>query len=630
MTTDPPSYSTAAAAPAMELTLDREKCPIHNVTVYEERAEIRREVTISNEQLKDNDKIALVVKGVTSKLFKDSVRVNKGAGEFSLLEVSVSEIKRQTEDQEENPEEKPLLDKLAEINEKIAVTAEEEERVRANKNWLAGFAQNSQETKYDNKGRLPFSTDTINEVEGFMGKMMDMNQDLDGKIRYIHKQQKDLRKEQAEVSKELAKLRKQSSKFCYQIEIMLSVPETLQARNVKHGLDGITFQLVYMVQGAKWRASYDARYDSHEKSLQLAYYGEVTNDTHEDWEAVDIALSTAKASSGGEPPELGVLRIQEGHGYFGGVSKGATMVKKARPMAKASKMPMPMQSRSNVQQAQTSVFGFTAQQIQQTNAAPDDLMVQNMMQTEEIAQEAEEFADSFGEDDDTVISESLTGMGFSDAMQANRSVGSATFKIARRSTVLADAKERKVTVVLLNLNPTINFIVIPSKSDSAYIRADVVNDSSFALIAGPVSCFMDQNFVCKSRLKEAMPRDRFSVHLGITSDVTVKRLPVKVNTSRVGMITKSKVKTKEITTRVKYNGVEPTTIYVFQQLPESTDDRIKVTLMEPDVKSKHSGARLLKEKNHVEWAMPYTPGQSRDLRLAYNVECPVDLHWAEV
>jgi len=58
----------------------------------------------------------------------------------------------------------------------------------------------------------------------------------------------------------------------------------------------------YMVRGASWRPIYDARASFEKNEVELVFYGIVKQTTGEDWEDVEIILSTAKPAIGGRMP----------------------------------------------------------------------------------------------------------------------------------------------------------------------------------------------------------------------------------------------------------------------------------------------------------------------------------------
>ncbi|HLU02612.1 MAG TPA: mucoidy inhibitor MuiA family protein [Advenella sp.] len=67
--------------------------------------------------------------------------------------------------------------------------------------------------------------------------------------------------------------------------------------------------LSYVVAGAAWSPVYDARYDSTTGKLSLNYFGQISQDTSEDWSNVAITLSTAQPVTGVSLPQLQPWRV---------------------------------------------------------------------------------------------------------------------------------------------------------------------------------------------------------------------------------------------------------------------------------------------------------------------------------
>ncbi|AHG64452.1 mucoidy inhibitor MuiA family protein [Advenella mimigardefordensis] len=67
--------------------------------------------------------------------------------------------------------------------------------------------------------------------------------------------------------------------------------------------------LSYVVAGAAWSPVYDARYDSNSGKLSLNYFGQISQNTAEDWTNVAITLSTAQPVTGVSLPQLQPWRV---------------------------------------------------------------------------------------------------------------------------------------------------------------------------------------------------------------------------------------------------------------------------------------------------------------------------------
>jgi len=63
-------------------------------------------------------------------------------------------------------------------------------------------------------------------------------------------------------------------------------------------------------------------------------------------------------------------------------------------------------------------------------------------------------------------------------------------------------------------------------------------------------------------------------------------------------------------------------IVVVDQIPVSTDDKIKVRLIEPDLAKKYEHIKYIPSIGNVEWTLKIKPGESEDLSLKYSIEYP--------
>jgi uncharacterized protein (TIGR02231 family) len=106
--------------------------------------------------------------------------------------------------------------------------------------------------------------------------------------------------------------------------------------------------------------------------------------------------------------------------------------------------------------------------------------------------------------------------------------GSSTFKIERRTTILSDNKDHKVSIAIIELAPQFRYFTTPSLEAKAYLQVRAINNSVFSLLASDkVSVFFDGSFVCNTNLKQIMPGESFSVFLGTDSTVKVEHKLVK-------------------------------------------------------------------------------------------------------
>ncbi len=72
-----------------------------------------------------------------------------------------------------------------------------------------------------------------------------------------------------------------------------------------------------------------------------------------------------------------------------------------------------------------------------------------------------------------------------------------TFHVQRKTSIPSDNASHKVNVIVVDLRPEFKHETVPSKSPYSFLTAKVTNTSEHPFLAGPVSVFLDNNFIAK-------------------------------------------------------------------------------------------------------------------------------------
>ncbi|XP_076467164.1 protein F37C4.5-like isoform X4 [Babylonia areolata] len=203
------------------------------------------------------------------------------------------------------------------------------------------------------------------------------------------------------------------------------------------------------------------------------------------------------------------------------------------------------------------------------------------------------------------------------------------YEIQRRSTIPSDGIEHKVTVGLISIQPRIHYACIPQLVPHAFMLAKVINSSPFTFLSGDTSIFLDNTFVGKASMKDVYPMEEFDCSLGVDPAVKVTYKPQKKFQASSGILSKVVSTTREQVIEVKNTHDFPVHIVLQDQLPRSTDERIKVNLLEPQIDLKHpersrdKGA-ILNKSNNIEWTIDIQAQGSTEIVLKYTVEHPAN------
>ncbi|KAH3763998.1 mucoidy inhibitor MuiA [Pelomyxa schiedti] len=329
----------------------------------------------------------------------------------------------------------------------------------------------------------------------------------------------------------------------------------------------VKLQLSYLTHGASWSPSYDVRVGSNSTNLQLIYYGKIVNSTGEDWENAHMVLSTAQPAVGGEPPKLFTTHVFAQTGYSTLSSRSAFSNTLENPMYE--------------QQSISSPVSHTSPQPAAAPAPPVSVLT----------------------------------------TEAHQAMCAATFEVPHVSTIASDSKPHKVTVCIINLSGTFSCVAVPALTANAYLRIHVNNTSAHTILPGTVQVFVDNNYVTSSQLKLINPGEKFTIYLGVDSSIVVRQKPRVEKSSVVGMLRRSKVKDISASFTIKNTKPNKIKVTVYAQLPEPTDDRVKVTLKEPLLEVPNPVAKL-NEFHNLVWPLDLASNQEATVNLSYTIDYP--------
>lgn len=180
---------------------------------------------------------------------------------------------------------------------------------------------------------------------------------------------------------------------------------------------------------------------------------------------------------------------------------------------------------------------------------------------------------------------------------------------------------------MLDLTSTFTYTVIPKSSTHAYLKASTTNTSDKQLLAGPVSVFMDNNFVTHSTIGNVCLGDTFDLSLGTDASVKVDYKPVKKVTDTQGLISKVKHESIRHETRLVNTKATEVTVFVYEQVPRSSYEKIKVKLILPELRAKeqHPNCTVtLNDSNNLEWKCILQPRGECRLPMEYTLEWPIE------
>jgi len=363
-------------------------------------------------------------------------------------------------------------------------------------------------------------------------------------------EKKPLTEKIAVLKKQLAALNSERRKEVRAVDLTIDAPRAME----------LTVELSYLVMQARWEPVYDIRLAPDGRSAELAYRAVVAQRSGEEWQGVNLSLSTATPAVGSAPPELTPWHVsfRESPVPLGRASRA--MHKAAAPAPMAAGM----------------------------------------------AAEADAAADSEAAD-----LQPLTAMG----SQLQERQTSVLFVVPKPVDVAADGSRQSSLIALERLPVAAEYVTVPKFLPRAFLKSEVVNMTAYPLLAGAVNVFNDNAFVGRSYLKTVAAGEKFALFFGVDDAVKVKRTATRVR-KEAGLLGGNRVSWHCTVDLENFKGHE-VTLSVLDQIPVAGNQEIKVTLtdVQPDADERRADGTVL-------WKLLLKPGEKRTITYRIDVEYP--------
>jgi uncharacterized protein (TIGR02231 family) len=529
------------------ITLGADQCRLQTtprittVTVYPDRAMTTRSASLS---LKPGSYL-VSFDNLPSLIQDDSVRV-EGKGSAAVTIVGL-EVKRVFLEQSGEKRVKEIDEEIRTLERQSGGLDAKKAGLTSQKAFLDSIrvAWGDRISKELAIGR-PTSAELL-EASTFVGtgvtKAEEQARDLDSEKRQIKDRIDALRRQRDEATGS----RKKESKS---VEVSLEVS---REGNLALDLSAVTTQ-------AWWEPSYDVRLAADGTTAGLTFRALVRQQTGEDWNGVDLHLSTARPSVGGAPPELYPWRVS----FY---------------------RPMPMAA---------PVYGAAPRMAMKSARAMSDSAV---LESSEAMQESAPTAYQTSE--------------------VNSEQTSISFHIPRTVDIPSDNSQHGNVVAMEQLPVNLEFLAVPKLSPFVFLKSEIINRASYPLLPGKVNIFTGNTFTGSSQLKKVASGEKFDLFFGTDDQVSVKREELKQH-KEAGLFGKNRMSYRY---RIEVNNFrkDAQTVTVRDQLPLAGDAEIKVSLDEPSIKPDE-----IKDDGRLTWKLPMKAGEKRELTFGIVVEYPKD------
>lgn len=310
-----------------------------------------------------------------------------------------------------------------------------------------------------------------------------------------------------------------------------------------------TLEVEYVVSNVGWRPLYDLRTAADARSVELVYRAQVFQRSGEDWNDVDLSLSTAQPQIGAQGPDplqawvnlldpsarLGAM------GYDGGVA--APTAGRALKDAELAGAPMSTASRP-----------FAA-----------------------------------------VESQGL----------------SVRFHLQSRGMLPSRPEPTRVLVGQQSLAVAPEYFCTPALDDHVWLRGKTKNTSEWTILPGEASVYFGADYLGRAQLSAVQPGEEFTLHLGRDPGLSLERVQTEDLAKQPGVFSSRTTQVDGWRVKLQNRGAlvarpdGAALVFVREALPRATDDRIKVELTDakPSPSDDARWKKDFEEKGFVTWAL---------------------------
>ena len=446
-----------------------------------------------------------------------------------------------------------LKDSILELEDQIRREQDVKKILSDEKNYLDSIRLFSQ-------GQLPkdlvTKTPTPAELEGTL-------KFLEAKLKEIYSAQMDAELKTRELSNKLEVLRMELSRIAGPVQkLKRSIEVELDASKAQTSLVSIA----YLVRGASWQPIYDARANFERSEVELISHAIVKQNTGDDWQDVDLALSTVRPTAGGNMPYVAPWFLKPYQ----------------PPQYKEDKI---MKSR----------MAFDGRQYEAFSAVGGVELASMVAPQVDYAKPEE------------------------------RGIA-VVYTIPHKVSIKSDGTDNKLPVSTQILKANFEYSAFPRVEARAFLGSRVVNAKDLQLLAGRINIFLEGDFVGTSSIGNIGPQEEFDLYLGFDENIKVKRelLEKKVDETIIGNIPSPTKKTSfKYKLTVENYKSRRSKVKLFEAIPVSQDDRIKVKLNQVSLEPKEKDWK--DRKGVWLWVLELDPKQKQEITYSFIVEHPREM-----
>jgi hypothetical protein len=436
-----------------------------------------------------------------------------------------------------------------------------------------------------------------------------------------------------EKTKEMVALQQQMESNAEQLEFVQRKLREMSAGTSKTERDAVIVvdkanaaagqvRLNYLVDAASWRPQYKLRAGKDLKAnVQLEYLAAIVQQTGEDWQNVNLVLSTAQPMLNAAPPDLKMLAVAV---VPKGTPMGGTIVRAPQPMPNMpAQQGQPPANKSygaipNPQGLITSAdLDNTAKQLRQQ--AQQELNQKNAFAGNTIWN----YAGALDQANDLILNPDgrVTGKV---KPRIHREGPSVTYHLNARLTVPSRNDEQVLEVAKLDMAPEYYYKAVPVLTPHVYRQASLTNKSKHVLLPGEATMYNDTDFVGRMDLPLVAIGEQFTVGFGTEPQLQVNRQMIEKSRAMQGGNQVLKYEYRLLVNSYKPDRIK---LQVWDRLPYAENETMGVSLVKATPEISKDSMYLREERPHnlLRWDLDVDPAMNGEKAQTIQYEFKLEL-----
>lgn len=549
------------------------------VTVYQGQALVTREVELAaGEGLRE-----VVITDLPEHVMPGSIYAEPIDGaEIRSVSYRVRPVK-----QDVREEVRELDEQLQSTTDEIAAHQRQQQLLKERTQYLGQLEQFTATTGQKELSHGVLDASTLKELSQFLfaqrGEIAERELELARQLRELNEQRQLLQRQREQLTSGSA----------------LNVREAVVFVNVPNN-QPVKLRLRYLVSEANWSPSYNLRASRERDEVLVEYNASVQQKSGEDWNDVEMSLSTATLSLVAKAPTLEPLAIRLGQPVQ--LNEPSSGMQVERGLRQRQKMQLQDQIRELAdKRGQANTVAEDYSRPQGGGGAMGGGEVDRSLQSysydafggEVFGPAGDRFAQAISQTDSQlnwaacelqILDLTSRERSDHDAVQPgdDESQGvSVSYELANRTSLPSRSDRQLIQIAAIPMKGEFYRLAIPVLTSHVYEEARLVNDSDEVLLAGPVSTFVAGQFVGRGEIPTVAVGEGFTVGLGIDASLRSARELVE-RQERIQGGNRVVDMTYNLTIE-NFNGGE-VDVRLLDRLPKSEKSDIKMTLVDSEQK----------------------------------------------